>query len=68
MYFDYLVIESYETPQDTWSDPATPEYAWRIKEGSRVNADGWEEHWTLSGYRYTGLPEDLGNKPPIIEK
>jgi hypothetical protein len=68
-YCDYLVVESYTTPQVDWSDPAVPEYAWRVKEGSRKNADGWEEHWTLDGYRYTGFPEDNPNiKPPIIEK
>jgi hypothetical protein len=68
LYSDYFVVESYETPQDTWDDPTIPELAWRIKEGSRENADGWEEHWTLEGYRYTGLPEDIGALPPIIVK
>ena len=67
-YCDYLIVESYETPQDTWADPEEPEYAWRVKEGSRTNADGWEEHWTFDGYRYTGYPEDLGGQPPIIVK
>ena len=58
-YCDLLVIESYQTPQNSWKDPEKPEFAWRIKEGSRKNADGWEEHWTLEGYRYTGYPEDF---------
>jgi hypothetical protein len=68
MYFDYLIVESYETPNSTWADPAVPEYDWRVKAGSRTNADGWEEHWTLEGYRYTGFPEDIGATPPIITK
>ena len=59
LYSDYLVYETYQTPQDTWASPTNPEFAWRIKEGSRENADGWEEHWTLDGYRYTGYPEDM---------
>jgi len=66
-YCDHLIVESYPTSQDTWADPNVPEYAWRVKEGSRKNADGWEEHWTFTGYRYTGYPEDDPNiLPPII--
>jgi hypothetical protein len=68
MYFDFLVVESYQIPQEEWVEPETPEYDWRIKEGSRHNADGWEEHWTFTGYRYTGFPEDGNPVPPIIEK
>jgi hypothetical protein len=68
LYSEFLIIESYELPKEKWIDPAVPEYSWRVKEGSRHNADGWEEHWTLAGYRYTGLPEDLGINPPIIKK
>jgi hypothetical protein len=68
MYFDLLVVESYQIPQEEWVDSEIPEYNWRIKEGSRHNADGWEEHWTFTGYRYTGLPEDGNLVPPIIEK
>lgn len=67
MYADYLTIESYQTPQDTWEDSTIPEFAWRIKDGSRTNAAGWEEHWTFSGYRYTGFPEDGNPSVPIIE-
>ena len=67
-YCDYLTVESYMTPSGSWVYPDVPEYAWRVKEGSRKNADGWEEHWTLDGYRYTGYPEDLGQQPPIIKK
>lgn len=59
LFHDGFEIESYQTG-------AT--YSWRIVEGSLANMDGWEEHWTMSGYRYTGFPEDLGKKPPIVVK
>ena len=69
MYHDYLVVESYETDPKTWVIPSVPEYGWRIKAGSRTNADGEEEKWTLTGYRYTGYPEDNPNtQPPITVK
>lgn len=67
MYVDQLTIESYQTDQNDWSDPNVPEYAWRVKAGSRANADGMEEHWTFGGYRYTGFPEDVNPKVPEIE-
>ncbi len=68
-FSEYLTIESYQTPADSWVVPGVPEYAWRIKDGSRTNADGWEEHWKFSGYRYTGYPEDdPSTLPPITEK
>ena len=66
-YFDEFMIESYETPQDTWDLPDVPELAWRIKAGTRKNKDGWEEHWSFNGYRYTGYPEDIGAPVPVIE-
>ena len=59
LYFEYLVFESYQIDEKDWAVPGVPEFDWRIKEGSRTNADGWEEHWTLEGYRYTGYPEDF---------
>ena len=69
LYHDYLVVERYETPKETWADPNEPVFGWRIKAGSRQNADDEEEHWTLKGYRYTGFPEDDPNiQPPIVEK
>jgi len=61
MYHDLVVIESYETPKSTWDDENVPEFDWRIKEGSRTNAEGDEEHWTLEGYRYTGFDNDEGH-------
>lgn len=67
IYSDMFQAESYETPSDTWEDPGIPEYDWKIIDTSIANADGWEEHWTISGYRYTGYPEDTGAKPPVIE-
>lgn len=68
LFHDAFEAESYQTPSSTWDNPLVPEYDWRVVEGSLGNADGWEEHWTISGYRYTGFPEDLGKKPPIVVK
>jgi len=69
LYTDEMVIESYQTPQDTWGNPNVPELSWRVKAGTRQKAEGWEEHWTLKGYRYTGYPEDDPHtQPPIITK
>lgn len=68
-YCEFLTIESYLIPEDEWTVSGVPEYDWRVKEGSRTNADGWEEHWKYNGYRYTGYPEDNPLKqPPITEK
>lgn len=67
LYSDAFQAESYETASDTWETPGTPEYDWKIIETSVTNADGWEEHWTVAGYRYTGYPEDIGTEPPIVE-
>ncbi len=68
-YAEYLTIESYQIPENEWTVAGVPEFDWRVKAGSRTNADGWEEHWTLDGYRYTGYPEDNpSTKPPITEK
>ena len=57
LYNDYLVYESYQTPPP-WANDNVPEFAWRVKAGSRRNDDGEELHFTLDGYRYTGFPED----------
>jgi hypothetical protein len=68
-YADYLTIESYQTPENTWAVQGVPEFGWRSKAGSRTKADGWEEHWKLAGYRYTGFPEDNPSTlPPTTEK
>lgn len=68
-YADYLVIESYQLPEGSWAVPGVAEFGWRVKDGSRVNADGFEEHWKFKGYRYTGFPEDdPSTLPPITEK
>ena len=66
-YYDEFIVESYQTPQETWDSPDEPELAWRIKAGTRKNADGWEEHWSFDGYRYTGYPEDVGSPVPVIQ-
>jgi len=68
-YSEYLIFESYQIPEDQWVVPGVPDFAWRVKDGSRVNADGWEEHWKFAGYRYTGYPEDNPlTKPPVTNK
>ncbi|GEM_PF-404085 len=61
MHHDFVVFESYTLPEDEWEDPQVPEYAWRLKPGSNTPAPAadWDEHWTLAGYRYTGMPEDM---------
>ena len=60
MHKDFMKFESYQTPKDEWEDQAVPEFAWRVKSGSNTPATAadWDEHWTLAGYRYTGMPED----------
>ena len=58
LYSEFLTFESYETPQATWANPGVPEFAWRVKDGSRYYADMYEIQCKLDGYRYTGLPED----------
>lgn len=59
LHTDEIVFESYQLPEKDWAVPGTPSFAWRIKDGSRTPADDWDEHWTVSGYRFTGFPEDL---------
>ena len=60
LHSDYVKIESYQTPNKDWKVQGVPEFAWRVKSGSNTPAaaEDWDEHWTLSGYRYTGMPED----------
>lgn len=63
MHHDYVVLETYQTPEEDWDNPLVPEFAWRKKAGSNTPADddGWNETWTLTGYRYTGMPEDVAH-------
>ena len=60
MHHDFVQFESYRTPEEEWDDAEVPEYAWRVKPGTNTPATAadWDEHWTLAGYRYTGMPED----------
>lgn len=59
LHTDQLTYESYQLPEEDWATPGVPSFAWRVKEGSRIPATIWDdENWTLSGYRYTGYPED----------
>jgi hypothetical protein len=61
MHHDYVQFISYQLPEDEWKVAGVPEFGWKLKEGSNSPADedGWDETWTLSGYRYTGYPEDI---------
>ncbi|GHU66048.1 hypothetical protein FACS1894123_12030 [Bacteroidia bacterium] len=61
LHHDYMLFVSQAIPEEDWEDPAVPEYEWVIKPGSNSPADpaDWDEHWAVSGYRYTGFPEDL---------
>lgn len=63
MHHDYIQYIGYQTPEDTWKVAGVPEFAWKVKEGSNTPADndGMNETWTLSGYRYTGMPEDAAH-------
>jgi hypothetical protein len=60
MHSDYVEFISYEIPEDDWEIEDVPEFGWQLKAGSNTPADDddWDETWTLSGYRYTGYPED----------
>jgi len=61
MHHDYVQFVSYQLPKEEWADPDVPEFGWQLKAGSNTpaDADGWDETWTLAGYRYTGFPEDM---------
>jgi hypothetical protein len=61
LHHDYMEFESQQTDSESWADPNVPEYEWVVKPGSNTPADpaDWDEHWTISGYRHTGYPEDL---------
>ncbi|MCL1936891.1 MAG: hypothetical protein FWF52_00655 [Candidatus Azobacteroides sp.] len=61
LHSDYIQFVSYQLPEGEWEKEDVPEFGWKLKEGSNTPADedGWDETWTLSGYRYTGLPEDF---------
>lgn len=63
LHHDYIEFESYEIDPADWDDPNVPEFDWQVKAGSNTPADddGWDETWTLAGYRYTGYPEDIAH-------
>ncbi|MDR1022273.1 MAG: hypothetical protein LBL94_03230 [Prevotellaceae bacterium] len=63
LHHAYMKFESVQTDSEGWADPAVPEFEWLPKLGTNepVPADDEDfpdEHWTISGYRYTGYPED----------
>ena len=58
LHTDNVKFISVLTPADEWEDSSVPEYAWTVQAGSNSPNPAKVEHWTLSGYRYTGYPED----------
>ncbi|MDR2042720.1 MAG: hypothetical protein LBP98_10500 [Tannerella sp.] len=58
LHTDLVKFVSYELPAEEWSDPSQPEYGWQLVPNSNTADPGKDEHWTLTGYRYTGYPED----------
>ncbi|MDR0560137.1 MAG: hypothetical protein LBG92_08190 [Prevotellaceae bacterium] len=46
-------------PEIDWKTPGVPEYGWKVKDGTNVPAPDLTENWVVSGYRYTGYPEDM---------
>jgi hypothetical protein len=61
MHSNYVRFISYEVPEGDRSDPDVPEFWWKIDPtyvSPDVDGDN-DEHWTLTGFRYTGYPEDM---------
>ncbi|MDR1502847.1 MAG: hypothetical protein LBT43_10375 [Prevotella sp.] len=63
MHHDYVQYIGTLVPEKDWKVPGVPEFVWELKDGSNTpaDADGWDETWTLEGYRYTGYPEDAAH-------
>ncbi|MCL1934135.1 MAG: hypothetical protein FWF53_10050 [Candidatus Azobacteroides sp.] len=61
MHHDYVQFISYQLPEEEWEEEGVPEFGWQLKPGSNspADADGYDETWTLAGYRYTGFQEDF---------
>ena len=59
LHTDNVKFISVLVSEDDWKDPDVPEYEWKFQSGSNSPDPTKVEHWTLSGYRYTGYPEDL---------
>ena len=59
LHTDNVKFISALVPEDDWADEDVPEYEWKLQSGSNSPAPNKVEHWTLTGYRYTGYPEDL---------
>lgn len=56
LYSGVMTYTSYTKPKDSWVNPNTPEYAWRLT-GVEYVSD-WDETYVIEGYRYTGFDED----------
>ena len=57
LYSGTATFTAYETPEETWVVPDTPEYAWEFTSVSYDNTK--DETYVVSGYRYTGHSEDI---------
>jgi hypothetical protein len=58
LHTDNVRFVSYVLPAEDWNDPDEPEYGWQLVPNSASADPGKDEHWTVTGYRYTGYPED----------
>ncbi|MDR2763428.1 MAG: hypothetical protein LBB90_00175 [Tannerella sp.] len=58
LHTDNVQFVSRALPAEEWSNPDEPEYGWQLVPNSGVADPGKDEHWTVTGYRYTGYPED----------
>jgi hypothetical protein len=52
-------IKSVKTDEETWVDPATPEYVWEVQRNTYQHDPSVDEIWRIFGYRYSGFPEDM---------
>lgn len=56
LYSGTATFKSTEKPEKEWKDPEIPEYKWEFVDVN-YNAEA-DETYVLSGYSYTGYPED----------
>jgi hypothetical protein len=52
-------VKSVKTDEETWVDPATPEYVWEVQRNTYQHDPSADEIWRMFGYRYSGFPEDM---------
>ncbi len=58
LYSGTVTFTSYETDEDSWVIPGTPEYDWEFTSVAYDSALIPDETYVVSGYRYTGHAED----------